>query len=110
MYPDTNVCFPYYQSDLLFYLAAEGFFQVLWTICLREEVIRVVSRRAQKLGHDRAVQAVRTQWAAISEHFDQFRVEQVEYEPWMQALTAPDPDDYPHAAASQPISASGNVL
>ena len=94
VYPDTNVCIPYYQSDLLFYLAAEGFFHVLWTDYLRNEVIRVVARRAQKVGHDRSVQAARSQWVAIAQHFARCRIDPWDYAPWMEGLT------YPHAAAA----------
>lgn len=100
VYPDTNVCIPYYQSDLLFYLATEGFFHVLWTDYLRNEVIRVVARRAQKVGHDRSVQAARSQWVAIAQYFAQYRIDPLDYAPWLEDLTGPDPDDYPHAAAA----------
>ena len=100
VYPDTNVCIPYYQSDLLFYLAAEGFFHVLWTDYLRNEVIRVVARRAQKVGHDRSVQAARSQWTAIAQYFAHYRIDPRDYAPWLESLTGPDPDDHPHAAAA----------
>ena len=68
VYPDTNVLYPYYISDLLRWLASDGVVRLVWTQYLVDEVIDVVPRRRLTRGVGRDERSVCNQRDAARAH------------------------------------------
>ena len=83
---DANVLYPFRKRDVLLRFAHAGFFRACWTDRIEDEWTR--SLLAQKPD---AATSIEAQLIAMREHFPEALV--TGYEPLIEALTLPDPDD-----------------
>ena len=83
---DANVLYPFRKRDILLRFAHAGFFRACWTDRIEGEW---TSRLLAQKPHLAA--SVEAQLAAMREHFPEALV--TGYEPLIEALTLPDPDD-----------------
>lgn len=95
---DANVLFPFLTRDLLLSCAAEGLFRPRWTKLINQEW----SRAAVSSGRISREQANRT-LSVMNTHFDEAEIEG--YEPLIDGLALPDPDDRHVLAAAIRIKA-----
>jgi PIN domain len=83
---DANVLFPFRKRDILLSFAHAGFFRAHWTDQIESEWTRSLLELKPHLAA-----SVAAQLAAMREHFPEALVSG--YEPLIEALTLPDPDD-----------------
>ena len=83
---DANVLYPFRKRDILLRFAHAGFFCVCWTDRIESEWTSHLLARKPHLAA-----SVEAQLAAMREHFPEALV--TGYEPLIEALMLPDPDD-----------------
>jgi hypothetical protein len=83
---DANVLYPFRKRDILLHFAHAGFFRACWTDRIEGEWTRSLLARKPHL-----TTSVEAQLTAMREHFPEALV--TGYEPLIEALTLPDPDD-----------------
>lgn len=83
---DANVLYPFRKRDILLRFAHAGFFRACWTDRIEGEwTSRLLAQKPNLAA------SVEAQLAAMREHFPEALV--TGYEPLIEVLTLPDPDD-----------------
>jgi hypothetical protein len=83
---DANVLYPFRKRDILLRFAQAGFFRACWTDQIEGEWTgRLLAQKPQLAA------SIETQLAAMRKHFPEALV--TGYEPLIEALSLPDPDD-----------------
>ncbi|ETK36630.1 PIN domain-containing protein [Microbispora sp. ATCC PTA-5024] len=95
VFADTNVLFPFSLMDLMLALTEDAVHTLVWTERLLDEWERVIVRERR-----RSAPAASRITAAIREHFDDLRVDEVDYKHLLDRMEGPDADDRHHMAAA----------
>lgn len=99
---DANVLHPASLRDLLIRLGATGLFRARWTERILDETIESILRRRPDLGADRLARTRSLMCEAVADCLVEG------YEPLIEALNLPDPDDRHVLAAA--IRCSAQVI
>lgn len=95
VYLDTNVLFPMTLMDLMLSMAEDFHHDLVWCDFLLDEWERVIVREKR-----RSPEQARAITDAIRRAFPSGRVAPGDYEPIIETVPGPDPDDRVHGAAA----------